>query len=78
MRANKAATVAIGMSVLHQDADIMNETYDELMPMFATDGRFDPKALNTSARSWDELKILPKEPDMKSLYTETFLPAPAK
>jgi ABC-type nitrate/sulfonate/bicarbonate transport system substrate-binding protein len=78
MRTHKAETVKIGMDVLHQDADIMNETYDELMPMFSGDGRFSQKALETLAKSWVELKILPKEPDLKMLYTEAFLPAPAK
>jgi NitT/TauT family transport system substrate-binding protein len=78
MRANKAETVAIGMQVLHSNADIMNATYDELMPMFSDDGRFNPKALDTLAKSWVELKMLPQEPDLKTLYTEAFLPAPAK
>jgi len=78
MRANKAETVAIGMQVLHLGADIMNPTYDELMPMFSNDGRFNPKALNTLAKSWVELKMLAKEPDLKSLYTEAFLPAASK
>jgi ABC-type nitrate/sulfonate/bicarbonate transport system substrate-binding protein len=75
MRANKAATVAIGMQVLHKDADIMNRTYDELMPMFSSNGRFNQKALQTLAKSWVDLKILPKEPDLKTLYTEAYLPA---
>jgi NitT/TauT family transport system substrate-binding protein len=74
MRANKAETVAIGMDVLHTDAAIMNATYDELMPMFSDDGRFNPKALDTLAKSWVELKMLPQAPDLKTLYTEAFLP----
>jgi ABC-type nitrate/sulfonate/bicarbonate transport system substrate-binding protein len=75
MRSNKAATVAIGVKVLHKDVDIMSETYDEVMPMFSTDGRFNQKALDTLARSWVDLKILPKAPDLKLLYTEAFLPS---
>jgi NitT/TauT family transport system substrate-binding protein len=78
MRANKAETVAIGMQVLQKDADIMTQTYDELMPMFSDDGRFNQKALDTLAKSWVELKELPQEPDLKTLYTEAFLPPPAK
>ncbi len=78
MRGHKAEAVKIGTDVLHQDADIMNETYDELMPMFSDDGRFNQKALKTLAESWVELKILPKEPDLKTLYTEAYLPAPPK
>jgi len=33
---------------------------------------------DTLAKSWVELKILPQEPDLKTLYTDAFLPAPAK
>lgn len=75
MRSNKAATVAVGVKVLHKQADIMSETYDEVMPMFSTDGRFHQKALQTLARSWVDLAILPKAPDFNALRTEAFLPA---
>jgi NitT/TauT family transport system substrate-binding protein len=74
MRANRAETVAIGMDVLHTDAAIMNATYDELMPMFSDDGRFNPRALDMLAKSWVDLKMLPQAPDLKTLYTEAFLP----
>jgi hypothetical protein len=42
--------------------------------MFSIDGRFDQKALDTLAKSYVELKVLPAEPDMTKLYTEAFLP----
>lgn len=75
MRANRAETVAISMKALgSNDIEIMNETYDELMPMFSTNGKFDPRALRTLAKSWVQLKVLPEEPDPKSLYTDAFLP----
>jgi NitT/TauT family transport system substrate-binding protein len=74
MRANKAETVAIAMQVMNKDADITSRTYDELMPMFSDDGKFNPKALDTLAKSYVELKLLPSEPDMSQLYTEAFLP----
>jgi hypothetical protein len=48
------------------------------MPMFSDDGRFNPKALDTLAKSYVDLKVLPQAPDPKTLYTEAFLPAPAK
>jgi hypothetical protein len=44
------------------------------MPMFSDDGKFNPKALATLAKSYVELKVLPAEPDMSKLYTEAFLP----
>ena len=74
MRANKAETVAIAAQVMNKDADITSRTYDELMPMFSDDGRFNPKALDTLAKSYVALKLLPSEPDMSELYTEAFLP----
>jgi len=48
--------------------------YDELMPMFSDTGKFEPKALAVLSRSFVEMKTLPSEPDMKTLYTEAFLP----
>jgi ABC-type nitrate/sulfonate/bicarbonate transport system substrate-binding protein len=78
MRHNKSDTVAIATAVIGKDDDINGKTYDELMPMFSDDGRFDPKALDTLAKSWVALKVLPEAPDLKTLYTEAFLPAPAK
>jgi len=55
-------------------ADITARSYDELMPMFSDDGRFNPKALAVLAKSYVELKVLPEEPDPKLLYTDAFLP----
>jgi ABC-type nitrate/sulfonate/bicarbonate transport system substrate-binding protein len=77
MRHNKSETVAIATQVIGKDDDINGKTYDELMPMFSDDGRFNPKALQTLATSFVELKVLPAEPDMSRLYTEAFLPTRA-
>jgi NitT/TauT family transport system substrate-binding protein len=74
MRKNKAETVAIASDVTHKDAEISSRVYDELMPMFSDDGRFNPHALATLAKSYVELQLLPREPDMTALYTEAFLP----
>jgi NitT/TauT family transport system substrate-binding protein len=74
MRKNKAETVAIAREVINKDEAITNRNYDELMPMFSDDGKFNPKALTTLAKSYVELKVLPAEPDMSKLYTEAFLP----
>jgi ABC-type nitrate/sulfonate/bicarbonate transport system substrate-binding protein len=75
MRHNKAETVDIAKDVIGKDADITAHTYDELMPMFSDDGKFNPKALAVLAKSYVELKVLPEEPDPKLLYTDGFLPA---
>jgi ABC-type nitrate/sulfonate/bicarbonate transport system substrate-binding protein len=74
MRQNKAATVAIAMDVMNKDETIISRSYDELMPMFSDDGKFDPKALAALAKSYVELGVLPQAPDMTKLYTESFLP----
>jgi len=76
MRANRAKTVETAMSVLDINRGIAERTYDELMPMFSDDGRFNPKALSVLSRSYVDLKFLPTEPDMSKLYTEAFLPKP--
>lgn len=77
MRKNKAETVAISAEVMGVSAAIATQTYDEVMPMFSDDGKFDAKALAVLQRSFVEMGILPTEPDMSKLYTEQFLPAAA-
>ena len=46
-----------------------------MMPMFNDDGHFKPKATAVLSRSFVDMKTLDKEPDMKALINETFLPA---
>jgi ABC-type nitrate/sulfonate/bicarbonate transport system substrate-binding protein len=74
MRADKARTVDIAKDIISVDPAITARTYDELMPMFSSDGKFDPKALAVLGRSFVDLKILAAEPDMSKFYTEEFLP----
>jgi ABC-type nitrate/sulfonate/bicarbonate transport system substrate-binding protein len=74
MRQDKARTIEIAKDVIHVDPAITARTYDELMPMFSADGKFNAKALAVLSRSYVDLKILPTEPDMKKFYTEEFLP----
>jgi ABC-type nitrate/sulfonate/bicarbonate transport system substrate-binding protein len=74
MRKNKAETVAIAKDVMNKNEDITGKTYDELMPMFSDDGKFNPKALDVLAASYVDLKVLPDKPDARTLYTEEFLP----
>ena len=74
MRKNKAETVAIAKEVTNKDEQITSRVYDELMPMFSDDGKFNPKALAILAKSYVELQLLPEEPDPAKLYTEAYLP----
>src|SRR5271165_741170 len=59
MRSNKAETVAIAKEVTNKDEAITARNYDELMPMFSDDGKFNPAALATLAKSYVELGVLP-------------------
>jgi NitT/TauT family transport system substrate-binding protein len=74
MQKNKAEAVRIGARVGGVSEEIESKVYDEVMPTFSTDGRFNPKALAVLARSFVELGTLPSEPDMSKLLTEKFLP----
>jgi NitT/TauT family transport system substrate-binding protein len=48
--------------------------YDDTMPTFSLDGRFNPKALDLLAASFVDTRTLPAKPDMSALFTEAFLP----
>lgn len=74
MRAHKPETVKIAGAVMGKDAEVSNRTYDEVMPMFSADGKFQQKALDVLSRSWIQLGMLKEPPDLKTLYTEQFLP----
>jgi ABC-type nitrate/sulfonate/bicarbonate transport system substrate-binding protein len=74
MRAHKPETVRIAKDIMGTDETTAGMIYDELMPMFSSTGKFEPKALAVLSRSFVEMKTLPSEPDMKTLYTEAFLP----
>lgn len=73
-KANKEKTVGIIQQILNVHPDVVSKTYDNVIGTYSVDGRFNPKALVVLARSYVELKLLEKEPDMTKLYTEEFLP----
>jgi ABC-type nitrate/sulfonate/bicarbonate transport system substrate-binding protein len=75
MRAQKEETVKIAAGVMSTDATTTAAIYDELMPMFSDDGKFNPKALDTLRRSFVEMKTLVIEPDMAKLIDSRFLPS---
>jgi ABC-type nitrate/sulfonate/bicarbonate transport system substrate-binding protein len=74
MRAHKAETVAISRDLNHYDAAIADKEYDTVMPMFLSDGRFDPRALKVLQASFVDMGLFKEAPDMSKLYTEEFLP----
>jgi len=71
---NKGETVRIAAGVLKIPEPIVARVYDETMPMLSDDGRFNSKGLAVLARSFVDMNMLPKAPDMTTLYTEKFLP----
>jgi hypothetical protein len=66
--------VKIATPIAKLDPAIIAKTYDIVIPKMSRDGRFDPKGLETLARSYVETKALPTKPDMAKFYTEKFLP----
>jgi hypothetical protein len=74
MTAYKDETVRIASKVTGLDEDIERREYEEVMPMMSHDLRFSAKALDVIGDSFPELEILPKKPDMTTLFTEEFLP----
>src|SRR5205085_8506314 len=73
-RANKAKTVEIVHDVLGFHPDVLNKTYDNVIGTYSADGKFNPRALAMLSRSYVELKLLDREPDMSKLTTDAFLP----
>src|SRR6185312_7534979 len=55
MHKNKPVAVKIGARVGGVSEEIESKVYDEVMPTFSNDGRFNPKALAVLARSFVEL-----------------------
>jgi hypothetical protein len=58
------------------DPGLVAQVYDVQLPMYSTNGHFDPKALAVLSRSYVEMGNLTSEPEMVQLYTEAFLPQP--
>jgi len=75
MRANKDETVRASRERTNFSLDVEEKQYDLVMPMFSDTGRFEPSALKTLQRSFVELKLTAKEPDLTRYCTEAFLPA---
>jgi NitT/TauT family transport system substrate-binding protein len=74
MLKHKAETVRIATKVMNEPEAIVAADYDVVMPTFSTTGKFEPKALAVLKSSFIEMGLLPKVPDMATLYTERFLP----
>jgi len=74
MRDHRSETIAAAMRIADSSQYVAAANYDEIMPIFNATGRFDAKALEGLARSFVEMGTLRDKPDMRALYTESFLP----
>jgi NitT/TauT family transport system substrate-binding protein len=74
MRRDKVDTVRVARTLTGFSQAVEDREYDLVMPMFSADGRFPPSAMAVVQRSFVELQLLDKEPDLKKYYTEAFLP----
>ena len=74
MRANKDETVRASRERTNFSVEVEEKQYDLVMPMFSQTGRFEANALATIQRSFVDLKLVDKEPDLAKYLTEQFLP----
>jgi ABC-type nitrate/sulfonate/bicarbonate transport system substrate-binding protein len=74
MRDHKSEAVTVAAKVTGLPPSVEAREYDLEMSKFSRDGRFDPKALEVLGSSFVPLGMLDKVPDMKTLYTEDYLP----
>ena len=74
MRANKAEVVKIAVPVTGMSESVAGREYDFVTPSFTADGKFNVKGLEPIARSFVDLEVFDKEPDLSKYWTEAYLP----
>lgn len=74
MKAHKAETVQVASEVIGFSQAIASRSYDNLMPQYSTDGKFEPKAIDKLVSSFLDLKLVDNPADIAKFYTEEFLP----
>jgi NitT/TauT family transport system substrate-binding protein len=75
MRMNKDETVRVSRERTNFSVAVEAQQYDLVMPMFSATGRFEPRALATIQRSFVDLHLIDRDPDLTRYCTERFLPA---
>ena len=73
-KTHKAETIRDTMPLTRLTPEQASLLYDQQIPMFSDDGRFQPKALAVIKEAAKELGQLDKLPPDNQLYTEAFLP----
>jgi ABC-type nitrate/sulfonate/bicarbonate transport system substrate-binding protein len=74
MRADRGEAIRLSRISTGLSPEIAEIVYREQMPMFLSDGHFDPKALAVVTRSFVDTGTLKEIPDSRTLFTEEFLP----
>jgi NitT/TauT family transport system substrate-binding protein len=75
MRASRDEAVRMSRERTNFSLAVEEKQYDMVMPMFSDTGAFAPGALATIQRSFVDLRLIDKEPDLTKYCTERFLPA---
>ena len=72
-KAHKADTLRITKPLLNAPESVVSKVFDIEMPMFPTDGHYDPKALAVGVKSLVDTGQMDAKTDVRSLITEKFL-----
>lgn len=75
MRTHKDESVKRIATLLNLKPEVVAKSYPYEMATLSTDFAFNPQALAVLSRSFTDLGILPRQPDMLRLYTDRFIPA---
>jgi ABC-type nitrate/sulfonate/bicarbonate transport system substrate-binding protein len=78
MKGHKAETVAIAAKVMRNSPAVQSLVYDRLVGKLSSTGQFSPQAIDTLKTSFVATQSVDRSVDMKALYTEKFLPKPAR
>lgn len=73
MKANKKEAVRLSEPVTHLSPDLAEKVYQIEMPMYFTDGHFDPRAVDAVKHALIETGQMSSMPANSALYTEQFL-----
>ena len=73
MKEHKDDAIRLSRTVTQLSPDIADKVYDIEMPMYFTDGHFDPKAIEVAKQSIIDTGQATTMPDNKVLFTEEFL-----
>jgi ABC-type nitrate/sulfonate/bicarbonate transport system substrate-binding protein len=73
-KSHKADVVRVVQPLLNAPDAVIEKIYDVEMPMFPTEGHYDPKALAVVVKSLVDTGQMDAKADVKSLITEQYLP----